>query len=115
MAILGMHDASTHNIIHKAESNPTNYSPNFTGNWAEVGHLLRRYRMMVDLAQFQLRYGSSLLRWVEEDPGSSVWRIVVAEDIGVALAWKILRNSSVTDKLRTDLNRLAAENENKFR
>jgi hypothetical protein len=32
MEILGKHVASTQNIVHNAESHPTNYSPNFASN-----------------------------------------------------------------------------------
>jgi hypothetical protein len=35
-----------------------------------------------------------VLRRVEEDPGTSMWRILAAEDIGVALIWRILHEQS---------------------
>jgi hypothetical protein len=31
------------NIIHNGESHPTNYSPNLTSNWANLGLLLHRH------------------------------------------------------------------------
>jgi hypothetical protein len=54
MEILGKHVASTQNIIHNAESHPTNYSPNFTSDWANLGPLLHGRRIAKGLDQFEL-------------------------------------------------------------
>jgi hypothetical protein len=40
MEILGTHVASAQNIIHNAGSHLTNYSPNFTSDWASLGPVL---------------------------------------------------------------------------
>jgi hypothetical protein len=54
MEILGKHVASAQNIIHNAESHPTNYSPNFTSDWVNLGPLLHRRWITEDLNQFEL-------------------------------------------------------------
>jgi hypothetical protein len=54
MEILGKHVTSKLNIIHNAESHPTNYSPNFTSDCANLGPLLHWRRIAEGLDQFEI-------------------------------------------------------------
>jgi hypothetical protein len=52
--VFGKHIGSVQNIIHNAESRPTNYSPHIVRDGENLGSLLHGHRIAEDPDQFEL-------------------------------------------------------------
>jgi hypothetical protein len=85
MGVLGKHVVSTHNIIHNAVFQPSNYSPNFKSD-SKSGSFVPRASdhgrpLSVRAPDIEVRAS----KIVEEDPGTSEGKIVGSEGNGVPI------------------------------